>query len=98
MFFLIWVTKRHQLTCVLHDDVILVMLMLANLLLFVLLFLFVYKLRSWLVARRRAGVHMVRIAAPLAVVVVFLFAFCELTSFADKICVASFIVSFHLFV
>ena len=39
----------------------------------------------------------VRVAAPLAVIVVFLFAFYELTFFAHKICVASFVVSFHLF-
>ena len=37
------------------------------------------------------------IAAPLAVIVVFLFAFYELMLFAHKIHVASFVVSFHLF-
>ena len=42
--------------------------------------------------------HMVRVAAPLAVIVVFLFAFCELTLFAHEIHVASFVISFHLFV
>jgi len=39
----------------------------------------------------------VRIAAPLAVVFLFLFAFYVLILFTDEIYVASFIISFHLF-
>ena len=104
MRFSIWGTKRHQLTCVLHDDVILVVLLLANLLLFVLLFLFVCKPQKgfWSVAPDDvpaclACMWCVRVAAPLAVIVVFLFAFYELTLFTHKIHVASFVISFHSF-
>jgi len=39
----------------------------------------------------------VRVPAPLAVVVVFLFAFYELMLFTHEIYVASFVISFHLF-
>ena len=39
----------------------------------------------------------VRVAAPLAVIVVFLFAFYELMSFAHETHVASFVISFHSF-
>ena len=81
-----------------HDDVILVMLMLTNLLLFVLLFLFICKPQKgfWSVALDDvpaclACMWCVRVAAPLAVVVVFLFAFYELMSFAHEIHVASFV-------
>jgi len=38
-----------------------------------------------------------RIATPPAVVVVFLFVLCKFQLFADRVCVASFVVSFHLF-
>ena len=40
----------------------------------------------------------VRVPAPLAVVVVFLFAFYQLMLIADEIYVVSFVVSFHLFI
>ena len=39
----------------------------------------------------------VPIAAPPAVVVVFLFVSCKFQLFADRICVASFVACFHLF-
>ena len=80
------------------------MLMLANLLLFVFLFLFICKLPKgfWWVALDDVPAHLactwcVRVAAPLAVIVVFLFAFYELMSFTHKIHVASFVISFHSF-